>query len=30
MQPEFFNDHGRLAKLEKMGDPLPRLASIVD
>lgn len=30
MQPGFFDDEDRLAKLEKLGDPLPRLDSIVD
>jgi transposase, IS5 family len=30
MQPGFFDDEDRLAKLEKLGDPLPRLESIVD
>jgi len=30
MQPSFFDDEDRLAKLEKLGDPLPRLDSIVD
>ena len=29
MQPGFFDDEDRLAKLEKLGDPLPRLDSIV-
>ena len=30
MQPGFFDDEDRLTKLEKLGDPLPRLDSIVD
>ena len=30
MQPGFFDQEDRLAKLEKLGDPLPRLDSIVD
>jgi hypothetical protein len=30
MQPGFFDDEDRLAKLEKLDDPLPRLDSIVD
>ena len=30
MQPGFFDHEDRLAKLEKLGDPLPRLDSIVD
>ena len=30
MQPGFFDDEDRLAKLEKLGDPLPQLDSIVD
>jgi IS5 family transposase len=30
VQPGFFDDEDRLAKLEKLGDPLPRLDSIVD
>ena len=30
MQPGFFDQEDRLAKLEKIGDPLPRLDSIVD
>ena len=30
MQPGFFDDEDRLAKLEKLGDPLPRLDSVVD
>jgi transposase, IS5 family len=30
MQPSFFDHEDRLAKLEKLGDPLPRLESIVD
>ncbi len=30
MQPGFFDEEDRLAKLEKLGDPLPRLDSIVD
>lgn len=30
MQSGFFDDEDRLAKLEKLGDPLPRLDSIVD
>ncbi len=30
MQPGFFDDEDRLATLEKLGDPLPRLNSIVD
>jgi len=30
MQPSFFDQENRLAQLEKMGDPLPRLDSIVD
>lgn len=30
MQPGFFDDEDRLAKLEKLGDPPPRLDSIVD
>lgn len=30
MQPSFFDQENRLAKLEKLGDPLPRLDSIVD
>ena len=30
MQPGFFDQEVRLAKLEKLGDPLPRLDSIVD
>ena len=30
MQPRFFDDEDRLAKLEKLGDPLPRLDSIVE
>ncbi len=30
MQPGFFDDEDRLAKLEKLGDSLPRLDSIVD
>ena len=30
MQAGFFDQEDRLAKLEKLGDPLPRLDSIVD
>jgi IS5 family transposase len=30
MQPSFFDQEDRLAKLEKLGDPLPRLDSIID
>ena len=30
MQPGFFDQEDRLTKLEKLGDPLPRLDSIVD
>ena len=30
MRPGFFDDEDRLSKLEKLGDPLPRLDSIVD
>jgi len=30
MQPGFFDQENRLAQLEKLGDPLPRLDSIVD
>ena len=30
MQPGFFDQEDRLTKLEKLGDPLPRLESIVD
>ncbi|WP_419600153.1 IS5 family transposase [Thiolapillus sp.] len=30
MQPSFFDQENRLAQLEKLGDPLPRLDSIVD
>jgi hypothetical protein len=30
MQPGFFDQDDRLTKLEKLGDPLPRLDSIVD
>ena len=30
MQPSFFDQKDRLAQLEKLGDPLPRLDSIVD
>ena len=30
LQPGFFDDEDRLIKLEKLGDPLPRLDSIVD
>ena len=30
MQPDFFDHEDRLAKLEKLGDPLRRLDSIVD
>jgi hypothetical protein len=30
MQPGLFDDEDRLAKLEKLGDPLPHLDSIVD
>ena len=30
MQPGFFDDEDRLAKLEKLGHPLPQLDSIVD
>ena len=30
MQPSFFDQEDRLAQLEKLGDPLPRLDSIVD
>jgi len=30
MQPSFFDQEDRLAKLEKLGDPLPRLDRIVD
>jgi len=30
MQPSFFDQEDRLTKLEKLGDPLPRLDSIVD
>lgn len=30
MQPGFFDQEDRLAKLEKLGDPLPRLDSIID
>ena len=30
MQPGFFDQEDRLAKLEKLGDPLPRLDSIMD
>jgi hypothetical protein len=30
MQPGFFDQEDRLAKLEKLGDPLPRLDSILD
>lgn len=30
MQPSFFDQEDRLAKLEKLGDPLPRLDSIAD
>ena len=30
MQPGFFDQEDRLARLEKLGDPLPRLDSIVD
>ena len=29
MQPGLFDDEDRLTKLEKLGDPLPRLDSIV-
>lgn len=30
MQPGFFDEEDRLAKLEKLGDSLPRLDGIVD
>ena len=30
MQPSFFDQENRLAELEKLGDPLPRLDQIVD
>jgi transposase, IS5 family len=30
MRPGFFDDEDWLAKLEELGDPLPRLDSIVD
>jgi IS5 family transposase len=30
MQTSFFDQENRLAQLEKLGDPLPRLESIVD
>ncbi len=30
MHPGFFDEEDRLAKPEKLGDPLPRLDSIVD
>jgi hypothetical protein len=30
MQPGFFDQEDRLTKLEKLGDPLPSLDSIVD
>jgi hypothetical protein len=30
MQPGFSDGEDRLAKLEKLGDPLPRLQSVVD
>lgn len=30
MQPSFFDQEDRLARLEKLGDPLPRLNSIID
>jgi len=30
MQPSFFDQENRLAELEKLGDPLPRLDRIVD
>lgn len=30
MQPSFSDEENRLAQLEKLGDPLPRLESIVD
>ena len=30
MQPGFFDQEGQLTRLEKLGDPLPRLDSIVD
>jgi IS5 family transposase len=30
MRPGFFDQEDRLAKLEKLGDPLPRVDSIVD
>ena len=30
MQPGFFDDEDRLTKLQKLGDPQPRLNSIVD
>ena len=30
MQPGFFDQEGRLVKLERLGDPLPRLDSIID
>ena len=30
MQPSFFDQENRLDQLEKLGDPLPRLDSIVD
>ena len=30
MQPSFFDEEDRLAKLEKLGDPLSQMDSIVD